>query len=54
MFVEPNGVGVKVFRAIVYPCAFGEEQQVCFDGGVWGEYSLGQADNGVQLAIAHQ
>ena len=45
---------MKVLGAIVHRRALGEEQQVGFDGGVGGKHAFGQADDGVQLAVAQQ
>lgn len=54
MLVKPNSIGVKVFATIVYSCAFGEKQQVGFNGGVRGKYTFGQTDDGVQFALLQQ
>jgi hypothetical protein len=54
VLVEPDGVGVEVLGAVVHRGALGEEQQVGLDGGVGREHALGQADDGVQLAVAQQ
>ena len=45
MLVKPDGVG---------GFALGEKQQVGLDGGVRREHALGQADDGVQVALAQQ
>ena len=41
VLVKPDGVGVKVFTAIVNPRAFGKKQQVGFNGGGRGSGSAG-------------
>ena len=45
MFVIPDALG---------RLAFGEEEQVGFDAGVRGEDAVGQADDGVEVALLHQ
>ena len=45
VLVEPDGVG---------GLAFGEEEEVGLDAGVGGEDAIGQADDGVELALLHE
>ncbi len=54
MLVEPDGFGMEMLSAVFQYRALGEKQQVGLDGGVWREHALGQADDGVQLAVSQQ
>lgn len=45
MLVEPDVLGRR---------ALAEEQKIGLDAGVWGKYAIGQADDGVQIAVFQQ
>src|SRR6185503_4212726 len=64
-FLEADGLGLVValharrIRVLAIPdflrgLAFGEEQQIGLDAGVGSENAVGQADDGVEVALLKQ
>src|SRR5690606_25263122 len=54
VILDARGIAVLVVPDMLGGLAFGEEQQVGFDAGVGVEHPIGQAHDGVQIALGEQ
>ncbi len=50
----PGRIGVLVVPDVLCGCTFGEEEQIGADAGVGGKDAIGQADDGVQIALGEE